>query len=140
MSNWSLWLNGWVFFYELNDCGLWGQVLSQSLSYFIYRTCFEQGVSWHSCSYILWIQSKRVIWHDKILNKWASFYKLLECNKHFRRLNRFSLTVRNNDIRWLSVRHQLLFNVNLIYFLVAVVWTGIVKSWFIMISVPYLSK
>ena len=110
------------------------------LFYFIYRTCFEQGVPWHSCSYIVWIHSKRVIWHDKILNKWASFYKLLECNKHFRRLNRVSLTVRNDDIRWLSVRHQLLFNVNVIYSLVAVVWTGIVKSWFIMISVPYLSK
>ena len=43
--NHLVWLNGWVFFYELSGCGF-----KSSCSHlnFKFRACFEQGVSWHS--------------------------------------------------------------------------------------------
>ena len=39
-----VWLNGWVFVYELNGCGF-----EPCCSHLIfrYRTCFEQEVPWH---------------------------------------------------------------------------------------------
>ena len=32
---------------------------------FRFRACFEQGVSWHSGNYRVWIHSERRTWHDK---------------------------------------------------------------------------
>ena len=32
---------------------------------FRYRTCFEQGVPWHSGNYRVWIRSETCMWHDK---------------------------------------------------------------------------
>ena len=44
-NDWPVWLNGWVFVYELSDCGF------ESLCcHFNFRcgACFVQGVPWHS--------------------------------------------------------------------------------------------
>ena len=53
----TLWLNGWVFVYELSGCGF-----ESSCSHlnFRFRACFEQGVRWHSSSYTVWFTLKRV--------------------------------------------------------------------------------
>ena len=32
---------------------------------FRFRACFEQGVSWHSGNYKVWIHSETRTWHDK---------------------------------------------------------------------------
>ena len=41
---WPVWLNGWVFVYELSGCGF-----ESSCSHlnFKFCTCFEQGFPWH---------------------------------------------------------------------------------------------
>ena len=44
----KLWLNGWVFVYELSDC--WFERCCCHLN-FRYRACFEQGVPWYSGNY-----------------------------------------------------------------------------------------
>ena len=51
----------WVFNYELRGCGF-----ESCCSYlnFRYCACFEQGVSWHSGNYRVWIHSKMSTWHD----------------------------------------------------------------------------
>ena len=43
-----VWLNSWVFVYELSGCGF-----ESSCSHlnFRFRACFEQGVPWHSGNY-----------------------------------------------------------------------------------------
>ena len=60
--NHLVWLNGWVFVYELSGCGF--ESCCSHLN-FRYRTCFEQGFSWHSANYRVWIHSKMRTWHDK---------------------------------------------------------------------------
>ena len=45
---WPVWLNGWVFVYELSGCGF---VSPCSRLSFRYHACFEKGVSWHSGNY-----------------------------------------------------------------------------------------
>ena len=52
---WPVWLNGWVFVYELGGCGF-----ESSCSHlnFRFRACFEQGVFWHSGNYRVWIHSE----------------------------------------------------------------------------------
>ena len=59
---WPVWLNGWVFVYELSGCGF-----ESSCSHlnFRFRACFEQGVPWHSGNYRVWIHSETRTWHDK---------------------------------------------------------------------------
>ena len=59
---WPVWLNGWVFVYELSGCGF-----ESSCSHlnFRFRACFEQRVSWHSGNYKVWIHSEMRTWHDK---------------------------------------------------------------------------
>ena len=58
----AIWLNGWVFVYELNSCGF-----ESSCSHlnFRFRDCFEQEVSWHSGNYRVWIDSETGTWHNK---------------------------------------------------------------------------
>ena len=54
---WSVWLNGWVSVYNLSGSGFessWGHL------YITLHACFEQGVSWHSSNYRVWIQSEHV--------------------------------------------------------------------------------
>ena len=57
-----VWLNGWVFVYELNRCGLESRCGHLK---FRYHACFEQGVPWHSGNYSVWIHSETRTWHDK---------------------------------------------------------------------------
>ena len=56
-----VWLNGWVFVYEVNHCGFMSRC---SRLNFKFRACFEQGVPWHSGIYRLWIHSEMRTWHD----------------------------------------------------------------------------
>ena len=51
-----------VFVYELSGCGF-----ESSCSYlnFRFRTCFAQGVRWHSYNYRVWIHPETRRWHDK---------------------------------------------------------------------------
>ena len=60
----SVWLNGWVFVYELSGCGF-----ESSCSHLNFRfcACFEQGVPWHSGNYRVWIHSEMHLWHDKYI-------------------------------------------------------------------------
>ena len=52
---WPVWLNGWVFVYELNGCGFESRCSNLN---FRFRACFEKGVPWHSGNYRLWIDSE----------------------------------------------------------------------------------
>ena len=58
----SVWLNGWVFIYEISGCGLKSCC---SHSNFRFHACFEQGVCWHSGNYRVWIHSETGMWYDK---------------------------------------------------------------------------
>ena len=42
---WPVWLNGWVFVYEMSGCGFESRCCHLN---FRYGACFEQGVPWHS--------------------------------------------------------------------------------------------
>ena len=42
---WSVWLNGWVFVYQLSGCEFESRCCHLN---FRYRAYFEQGVPWHS--------------------------------------------------------------------------------------------
>ena len=67
----SVWLNGWVLVYELSSCGFES---SYSHLNFWFRVCFEQGVSWHSGNYRVWIHSETRTRHGNIF-RWR--YSLL---------------------------------------------------------------
>ena len=58
---WPKWLNGWVFVDEQSDCGFESRCSHLN---FRYRAYFEQGVSWHSGNYRVWIYSETPTWHD----------------------------------------------------------------------------
>ena len=94
---WPVWLNGWVFVYELSGCGF---VSSCNPLNFRFHTCFKQGVLWNSDYYRVWIHSETCTWHDKNiqsntptdkysqhssliwpvwLNDWVFVYKLSDC-------------------------------------------------------------
>ena len=59
---WPVWLNGWVFVYELSGCGF-----ESSCSHLNFRfcPCLEQEVPWHSGTYRVRIHSETRTWHDK---------------------------------------------------------------------------
>ena len=59
---WSVWLNGWMLVDESSGCGFES---SWSHLNFRFRACFEQGLSWHSGNYRVWIQSETRTWHDQ---------------------------------------------------------------------------
>ena len=59
---WPLWLNGWVFVYELSGCGFKSSCSHLNIRF---RACFEQGVPWHTGNYRLYIHSETRTWHDK---------------------------------------------------------------------------
>ena len=78
-----IWLNGWVFVYELSGCGF-----ESSCSHlnFRFRACFEQGVPWHSDNYIVWIHSETRMWHDKniqLRQYWSYELPNLTCKESF---------------------------------------------------------
>ena len=51
-----------MFVYELSSS--WFEASCNHLN-FRFRTCFEQGVPWHSGNYIVWIHSETRTWRDK---------------------------------------------------------------------------
>ena len=57
-----IWPNCWVFVYELSGSGF-----ESSCSHlnFRFRSCFEQGVPWHSGKHRVWFHSETRTWHDK---------------------------------------------------------------------------
>ena len=59
---WPVWLNGWVFIYELCGCGFESRCSHVN---FRYDACFEQGVPWHSGKYRVWIHSETRTWNYK---------------------------------------------------------------------------
>ena len=59
---WPVWLNGWVFIYELSGCGFKSRCNHLN---FRFRACFEQGVPSHSGNYRVWIHSETRTWYDK---------------------------------------------------------------------------
>ena len=44
---------------------------------FRFRTCFEQGVPWHSGNYRVWIHSETRTWHDKNIQSFRNNMKNL---------------------------------------------------------------
>ena len=67
----SVWLNGWMFVYELSGCGF--KSTWSNLS-FRFRACLEQGFLLHSCNYGLRIHYKMRMWHDKNA-QWKAPYR-----------------------------------------------------------------
>ena len=69
-----VWLNGWVFVYELSGCGF-----ESGCSHLNFRfcTCFEQGVPWHSGNYRVWIHSQTRTWQDKNIQSNAPYRSVL---------------------------------------------------------------
>ena len=59
---WSVWLNGWVFVYELNCCAFESRCSHLN---FRYRACYEQGIPGHSGNYREKVHSKTRTWHYK---------------------------------------------------------------------------
>ena len=69
---WPVWLNGWVFIYELSGCGF-----ESSCSHLNcwFCTCFEQGVPWNSNNYRVWIHSETRTWHGMNIQSSAGRYE-----------------------------------------------------------------
>ena len=71
---WPVWLNSWVFLYELSGCGFKSRCSNLN---FRFHACFEQGVPWHSGNYRVWIHSETRTWHDKnIQSIWKYVFKI----------------------------------------------------------------
>ena len=84
---WPIWLNGWVFVYELSGCGFESRFCHLN---FRYGTCSKQGVLWHSDR--LWINSKVRMWHDNNIEsnmpyRWALTAQLNHLISLGKRLN-----------------------------------------------------
>ena len=63
LPNWQpIWLNGWVFVYELSGFGFGS--CCRHLN-FRYRACCEQGVPWHSGNHRVRIYSETYTLYDK---------------------------------------------------------------------------
>ena len=60
--NWSVWLNSWLFVYELGGSGFESSCSHLS---FRYGACFKQGVPWHSGNYRVWIHSEKRTRHTR---------------------------------------------------------------------------
>ena len=71
---WPVWLNGWVFVYELSSCGF---EYRRSHLNFRYRAYFEQGVPWYLGNCRVWIHSETRTWHDKNVHSNAPYRQLL---------------------------------------------------------------
>ena len=103
---WSVWPNGWVYVYELTGCRCESRYDHLN---FRYRACFEQGVSWHSGNYRVWIHSETRTWHDKnkqlneIVSAMQGFYFLVKFGlvliyilKVYRKKSSSSISLRRN--------------------------------------------
>ena len=71
---WLVRLNGWVFVYELSDCGF--EFIWSDLN-FRFGGCFEQGLPWHSNNYRVWIHSVMPTWHDQNIQSNAMYREVL---------------------------------------------------------------
>ena len=92
-----VWLNGWVFLYELSGCGF-----ESCCSHFNFRfrSCFEQGVPWNSGNYRVLIHSDTHTWHAKNIQTICTLEKETEAAKQpFFVLNR----VKHSFSLWVSV-------------------------------------
>ena len=74
---WPVWLNGWVFVYELSGCGL-----ESSCSHlnFRFRACLEQGIPCHSDNYVMW--NAYMCWDGGMWNR-VFLEHLQKCTKIF---------------------------------------------------------
>ena len=77
---WLVWLNGWVFVYELCGCGF-----ESSCSHlnFRFRACFKQGVPQHLSSYRVYIHCETRTWHHRniqVRKGWQNI-KILDVRK-----------------------------------------------------------
>ena len=93
---WLVWLNGWVFVYELSDCGFES---SSSHIVFRFRACFEQEVPWHSGNHRVWIHSETRTWHDKNIQSYSSIFSTLLEEKWPVRLQSRWRSTHEKDIR-----------------------------------------
>ena len=97
---WPVWVNGWVFVYELCGCGFKSRC---SHIIFRYGAWFEQGVPWHSGNCRVWIHSQTRTWHDKNMQSNAAYRKVLMTQlNHLASLAKW-LSVRLRT-KWLRVR------------------------------------
>ena len=66
-----VWPNGWVFVYELSGSGF-----ESSCSHLNFRfcVCFEQGVSWLSVNFRVWIHSETRTWRDKNIHSFTVLF------------------------------------------------------------------
>ena len=71
---WPVWLDGWVFVYELSGSGFES---SYSHLNFRFYACFKQGVPWHACNFGVWIRAGTRTWHDKNMQPNAPYRKVL---------------------------------------------------------------
>ena len=97
---WPVWLNDWVFVYELSGCGFESRC---SHLIFRYGACLEQGVHWHSGNCRVWIHSQTRTWHDKNIQSNASCIQVLTTQfNHLESLAKW-LDVRLRT-KWLWIR------------------------------------
>ena len=97
-----VWLNGWVFVYELSGCGF-----ESRCSHLNFRFCasFEQGVPWYSGNYRVWIHSNMRTWHDKsipstkIIRYFKSFLRELFSKTWHSKILGLLQIVKRNDIK-----------------------------------------
>ena len=88
---WSVFLNGWVFVYELSGCGFKSSCSDLN---FRFCGCFEQEVPFHSGNYRVWIYSETRTWHGRNIQSNVPHRLLLTIEQSLM----FSLS------KWLSVR------------------------------------
>ena len=67
---WPVWLNGWVFVYQVSGCKNKSHCCHLN---FTNRVCFKQGFPWHSGNCRLYIHSRMRSWHDNNIQTLANF-------------------------------------------------------------------
>ena len=76
---WPAWLNGWMFIYELSECGFESSWCHWN---FRYCACFKQGVPWHLSNYRVYIYSETSTWHDNVSLKDIYIWMLMPRRQH----------------------------------------------------------
>ena len=78
LNIWPVCQTGWVFVCELSGSGFKSSCNHLN---FRFRTCFEQGVPWHSGNYRVWIHCETRTWHDKNIQLRRGIYNARSFNK-----------------------------------------------------------
>ena len=94
-----VWVNGWVFIYELSGCGF--KTCCSHLN-FRYCACFEQGFPWHSGNCRVCIHSKMRMWHDK--NTYAFLWLTSLFILVHKKTKKKFVSIRNNSLLNLHYR------------------------------------